>query len=62
MSAEDSLLLFLVEAPLTDRLEMVDIGESLDAARDAADLVVIDYEELPVAADTAGADGKGERR
>ena len=35
------------------------IGESLDAARDAADLVAVDYEELPVAADTAGADGKG---
>ncbi|MDD9992118.1 MAG: molybdopterin-dependent oxidoreductase [Rhodospirillales bacterium] len=41
-----------------DRVAVV-IGESLDAARDAADLVAIDYEELPVAADTAGADGKG---
>ncbi|MDE0295505.1 MAG: xanthine dehydrogenase family protein molybdopterin-binding subunit, partial [Bryobacterales bacterium] len=44
-----------------DRVAVV-IGESLDAARDAADLVAIDYEELPVAADTAGADGKGAPR
>jgi carbon-monoxide dehydrogenase large subunit len=35
------------------------IGESLDAARDLLDLVAVDYEELPVAVDTASADGKG---
>ncbi len=35
------------------------IGESLNTALDAADLVAVDYEELPVAADTSSADGKG---
>ena len=35
------------------------IGENLDAARDAADLVAVDYEELPVAAHTASADEMG---
>jgi carbon-monoxide dehydrogenase large subunit len=35
------------------------IGESRDVAQDLADLVIIDYEELPAIVDTASADAEG---